>query len=222
VAILPDEYRRKLMKLLARKSLMTLLATAGLALSLPAQTGEAKMPSPGAKITKFFIDEAQPDSGYNTGPLHIVYSDGTEVVQKLPPLKKSTETETVFNAVGFSGVQLADDGRTLGWTVDVENCCTSYPIPLEVAVFRAGKVLHSFHERVAWKWMFLPGSKQIAIVWGATHGPEVGDYQLYDIASGRLRAEVFGDEDIQRLKPDAPEWAKALENWELKTQAVPR
>lgn len=199
------------MQRFAQRILMALLVAAGLTISLPSQTDQAKMPSPSATITKFFIDEAQPESGYSTGSLHIIYSDGTEIVQKLPPLKKSTETETVFNAVGFSGIQLADDGRTLGWTVDVENCCTSYPIPLEVVVFRGGNVLHSFQERVAWKWMFLPGSKQIAIVWGATHGPEVGDYQLYDIASGELQAEVFGDEDIQRLKPDAPDWAKALE-----------
>ena len=126
---------------------------------------------------RVLIDEAERGSGYGTGPLHIIYSDGTEVVQKLPPLKKSTERENVFNTVGFSDVQLADDEKTLGWALNVENCCTSYPIPLTVVVFRTGKVLHSFEERMVWKWMFLQGSKQLAIVWGTTHGPEVGDYR---------------------------------------------
>jgi hypothetical protein len=117
----------------------------------------------------------------------------------------------VFNAVGFSQVQLADDQKTLGWTVQVENCCTSYSIPLTVVVFRSGRVLHSFEERVVWNWMFLRDSKQLAIVWGATHGPEVGVYKLYDIATGKLVSEVSGDENEQRLKDDAPDWAKRLQ-----------
>jgi len=165
------------MNSIARISLMTLMVAAGLTLSLSAQSHEAKSPSPNARITKFFLDEAERGPGYHTGPLHIIYSDGTEVVQKLPPLKKSTERENVFNTVGFSDVQLADDEKTLGWALNVENCCTSYPSPLTVVVFRTGKVLHSFEERMVWKWMFLQGSKQLAIVWGTTHGPEVGDYR---------------------------------------------
>jgi hypothetical protein len=51
----------------------------------------------------------------------------------------------------------------------------------------------------------------LAIVWGATHGPEVGDYRLYDIASGKILSEVWGDEKIQALKDDAPNWAKQLQ-----------
>jgi hypothetical protein len=34
-------------------------------------------PTAGATITKFYIAEADPGSGYETGPLHILYSDGT-------------------------------------------------------------------------------------------------------------------------------------------------
>jgi len=33
----------------------------------------------GATITKFYIAEADPGSGYETGPLHILYGDGTQV-----------------------------------------------------------------------------------------------------------------------------------------------
>ena len=52
-----------------------------------------------AQITKFFIAEAASGSGYETGPLHIIYSDGTEIVQTLPPLKPSTDKEIVFKEV---------------------------------------------------------------------------------------------------------------------------
>lgn len=164
------------------------------------------------EITKFSIEEPRKDSKYETGPLHIVYDDGSEVVKSLPPLEASTEKETIFNDVGFSDVHLAADRQTIGWTIDVENCCTSYPIPLRVVIFRHGKVLHTFEQgQMVWSWMFFLGGKRLAVVFGLTHGPEVGDYRLYDVQSGKLISEVFGDEGTQSLRPDAPEWAKLLE-----------
>jgi len=165
-----------------------------------------------AEITRFFIEESKKDSRYETGPLHIVYIDGTEVVKTLPPLETSTDKETVFNDVGFSYVQLAADRQTLGWTVDVENCCTSYPIPLRVVIFRHGKVLHAFAPgQMVWNWMFFLGGKRLAVVSGPSHGPEVGVYRLYDVQTGKLISEVFGEEDTQSLKSDAPEWAQLLQ-----------
>ncbi|HEV2197656.1 MAG TPA: hypothetical protein VGR55_18870 [Candidatus Acidoferrum sp.] len=166
-----------------------------------------------AQITKFFIAETEARSGYETGPLHIIYSDGTEIVQTLPPLKPSTDKEVVFNAVGFSGVELAQDQQTLGWTINFQNCCTSYSIPLSVVVFRNKQVLHTFNQdQMVWSWMFLEGGDQMAVVFGPTHGPEVGDYQLYDVKTGKLVSEVWGDADTQSLKKDAPDWAKRLQD----------
>lgn len=174
---------------------------------------KTKSTSQTAEIRRFFIEEPKIDSGYETGPLHIIYDDGSEVVKTLPPLVASTEKEIVYNAVGFSGVQLAADRQTLGWTINVENCCTSYSIPLSVVVFRHKHVLHSFDkEQMVWSWMFFQGGEQVAVVSGPTHGPEVGDYRLYDVKTGKLISEVFGDEDTQALKPNAPEWAKRLQD----------
>jgi hypothetical protein len=34
---------------------------------------------------------------------------------------------------------------------------------------------------------------------------------FYDVQTGKLISEVFGDEGTQSLSPDAPEWAKLLE-----------
>jgi hypothetical protein len=174
---------------------------------------QPKSASQTAEITRYFIEEPKKDSGYETGPLHIIYDDGTEVVKTLPPLEASTEKKTVFNDVGFSDVRLAADRQTLGWTVDVENCCTSYPIPLRVVIFRHKKVLDTFAPgQMVWSWMFVRGGEQIAAVFGPTHGPEVGDYRLYDVKTGRSISEVFGDEDTQALKPDAPGWAQLLQD----------
>jgi hypothetical protein len=174
---------------------------------------QTKDASQTAQITKFFIAEPTSGSGYETGPLHIIYGDGTEVVQTLPPLEPSTNKEIVFNAVGFSGVELAQDRQTLGWALNVENCCTSYSIPMGVVVFQHKQVLHTLHQgQMVWSWMFLEGGKQVAVVFGPTHGSEIGDYQLYDVKTGKLVSEVWGDADTQSLKTDAPDWAKRLQD----------
>ena len=174
---------------------------------------QTKRASASAKITKFFIDQREPGSRYETGPLHIIYSDGTEVVQTLPPLRTSTDKETVFNAVGFSGAELAQDQQTLGWTVNVENCCTSYSIPLNVVLFHDRRVLHTIDQgQMVWSWMFVQAGKQVAVVFGPTHGPEVGDYRLYDVQTGELVSEVSGDEDTQALTADTPDWARQLQD----------
>src|ERR1700751_4433869 len=93
------------------------------ALSQSASTQErVRSISSAAPITKFFIEEPKKDSRYETGPLQIVYGDGAEIVKTPPPLQASTKEVAVFNAVGFSGVQLAADRQTVGWMVNVENC----------------------------------------------------------------------------------------------------
>ncbi len=163
-----------------------------------------------ANIIRFFIEGLIKNSGYETGPLHIVYDDGTEIVETLPPMKASTEKKTVFNAVGFSGVQLAEDRQTLGWRVNVENCCTSYAIPLSVVVFRDKQVLHTFSPGLmVWSWEFVQGGQQVKIDSGTVHGSDVFDEQLYDVKSGKLLSETSGDgdESSQAISPDAPKLA---------------
>jgi len=197
------------------------IATAGIVLATCAFVGtsgqsceaqrKATSTSPTAEITSYSVEGAKEDSGY-TGPLHVLYDDRTEVVQALPSPKASTDKDRAFNAVGFSDIQLAADKQTLGWTINVENCCTSYPIPLSLVIFRHGRVLHTFAQgQMVWSWMFFLGGKRIAVVFGPTHGPEIGDYRLYDVQTGKLISEISGDEATQALKPDAPEWAQLLQ-----------
>jgi len=171
-----------------------------------------KLPASTADIVRFYIDEAPSNSGYETGNLHIIYSDKTEVIEKVPPKKESTENGFVKNQEGISDPKLADDKRTIGWTEDMNNCATSYAVPLAIAVYQSGKtVLHIQQGQMVWFWRFLDGGKKIAAVWGPTHGREVGDYQLYDVSTGRMLSEVFGNQKSQSLDPDAPEWAKQTE-----------
>lgn len=200
-----------------KRCLIPILVVACLSVAASGQSTstqiKSKTASPTSEITRFYIDEPTKDSRYETGPLHIVYGDGTEYVKTLPPLERSTEKETVFNDVGFSGVQLAEDRQTIGWTINVENCCTSYSIPVSLVIFRHRQILHTFDlGQMVWSWMFIKGGDRVAVVSGPTHGPEIGDYCLYNARTGKLIAEVWGDEDTQALKPNAPQWAKQLQD----------
>jgi hypothetical protein len=173
---------------------------------------QSSAPAQTAHITKYYVDKAAPGSDYETGNLHVIYTDGTEVIEKIPPKEKSTEANTVYNQEGISDIEVAADKRTIGWTAMVDNCCTSYTVPVSVAIYQSGKkVLHIQQGQMVWYWTFLSGGKHVAVVWGLTHGPEVGDYQLYDAKTGRMLSEVFGEEDIQGLAPNAPKWAKLVE-----------
>ena len=100
-------------------------------------------PAENAYIIKYYVDKPSPDSGYETGNLHIVYSDKTEIIETLPPKEKSTEKNIVYNQEGIEDVKVAPDKRTLGWAQTFDNCCTSYSIPMVLAIYRSGDtILH--------------------------------------------------------------------------------
>lgn len=180
---------------------------------------EGDVPTKDAYVVRYYVDKAAPGSGYETGSLHVLYSDKTEVIEKLPAKQKSTDKSVVLNEEGITEPRLADDKRTIAWTEQFDNGSTSYSIPLVLAVYRSGKNIVEIQQgQMVWNWMFLDGGKRIAAVWGPVHSSDVGDYQLYDTESGRMIAEVVADaevgeknENIHGLRPDAPAWAKVLE-----------
>jgi hypothetical protein len=192
--------------------LLAALCTISLAVTQPGNKRYDTKPEPSTYIERYYVAGAAPDSTYDTGPLHIVYSDGTVVIQDLPPKTRSTENHIVSNPEGFSDVQLAEDRQTLGWTETYDNCGTSYAVPLVVVLYRSGKVLARIQTgQMVWSWTFSKHGNRAAVVWGPTHGPEVGDFKLYDVRMGKVLAEVYGDPQTQALKADAPSWAKKLE-----------
>jgi hypothetical protein len=183
---------------------------------------QGAVPAATAHIVKYYLDKPTPDSGYDTGNLHIVYNDGTEVVENVPPKVKSTITECLINTKGFDDLKLAEDRRTIGWTELFDNCATSYSIPEVLAIYQSGKtVFHISQGQMLWYWTFLDFGKHVTAVWGFTHGPGVGDYQLYDVKTGQMLSEVFGDAETQSLDPNAPEWAKQTEQ-QMNSQPMDR
>jgi len=171
-------------------------------------------PSATAHIQKYEIEEAARGSGYATDKLRIIYDNAQEVIETLPPIHKSTDENHVCNVVGFSDPKVAEDKRTIGWTEKQagNGCFATAWTSGEIFVYRSGRaVLHISQGQMVWFWMFVDGGKHLAAVWGPTHGAEVGDYQLYDAATGKVISEIFGNPDTQSLSPDAPEWAKQTE-----------
>ncbi|MFZ1918277.1 MAG: hypothetical protein WAU58_11935 [Terriglobales bacterium] len=175
-------------------------------------------PAKDAYIVKYYVDKAPPGSDYETGSLHIIYSDKTEVVEKLPPKEKSAADNTAFNEEGLGEPKVAGDKRTIAWTEQFDNCCTSYTIPLVLAIYRSGdNIVHIRQGLMVWGWMFRDGGEHVAAVWGTVHFSDIGDYQLYDTETGHMVDEVIGNEEIEGkngtvhgLGQDAPAWAKEL------------
>jgi hypothetical protein len=110
----------------------------------------------------------------------------------------------------FEEARIAPDHATVGWLALYPSCCQSYPIPLELILFRDGKVLRSLTGAgmPIWHWRFVDHGRAVAFVQRPTHGAAPDHYELHDVASGRLLADFDHDEaDPAPL----PAWARGLD-----------
>jgi hypothetical protein len=180
------------------------------ALTSTAASGNA-LPTVEAEALKVFVEEAAPGSSYQTGLLQSVYSDGVDVVERLPAKEKRKADDSAENEERFADAQVASDKKTLGWTESYDSCCQCYPMTLVLALYRSGKIIQRMRNRMLWSWMFLDAGRRVAVELGPTHGPEVGHYLLDDVNIGRMLSEVWGAESIQKLQRNAPNWAKRPE-----------
>jgi hypothetical protein len=107
--------------------------------------------------------------------------------------------------VSISTPKLSADKQTAGWLIEQENCCTSYPIPTGLALYKAGKKRVIGDGLMIYDWCFTGGGAQAALSSGTVHGMTERHLLLYDVSSGRLLQEWNG-------APDAspPDWAKDL------------
>ena len=101
---------------------------------------------------------------------------------------------------------VAPDGRTVAWVVNFPNCCTSYPIPLTLVIFRDGGIIRRFGRMPIWKFSFESGGDRVAIYMDTLHGESAAWCQLWEIASGKLLDEWR----LTDGKP-IPSWAQPFE-----------
>jgi hypothetical protein len=127
--------------------------------------------------------------------IHIVYTNGSEYTV---PMEK--------DQVDCSSVKVADDKRTVAWLVlEKPECCTNYPIPLSLVIYRNRKVIqHITGEPMIWDWQFDKAGSQIALAVGPQHGEDAVHFELHDARTGRLLDEWDG----QNKK--SPAWVSGL------------
>ena len=138
------------------------------------------------------------------GALRILTSDGRAIVQP----KESGQ-------VGFDKVAISADGGSVGWLALFPNCCTSYPIPLKLVVYSAGR-LRAFTGSglPVWRWLFTGGGKQVAFAQETVHGGLGVHYELRDIASGRRVSEwdpTIGPDNQPLGNQKRPKWVSDLD-----------
>jgi hypothetical protein len=121
----------------------------------------------------------------------------TTQAQRLP--EKQTEQ------VGFDAPAISADGGTVGWLALFPNCCTSYPIPLALVIYRDGKVARRFkgNGMPVWTWRFEADGRQVAFEQETVHGHLGVHYELHAVDSGKLLATYDGDPAA-----DAPKWVR--------------
>jgi hypothetical protein len=107
--------------------------------------------------------------------------------------------------VAVADPKLAPDDRTAGWLIEQDNCCTSYPIPTRIGIYRDGKTILLNSGLMVYSWNFRNGGKQVVASIGTVHGMELADFVLFDSRIGKVLKEWSGASDQK-----APEWTKDL------------
>ena len=111
--------------------------------------------------------------------VHLVTADGHD--RRIAPEK---------GQAGVERIQVAADGKTVGWLVDNwQSCCQSYPLPTKLVLWRSGRVLRRMDTgRPCWGWVFENDGEELAYRTSFTHGGWSGESTLIDVASGKTLA----------------------------------
>jgi len=161
-----------------------------------AATCSSALSSMEPSVTRAYVDGA--------GNVHIVTADGNEHMIK--PKKWQT-------GAGFSDIKIASDGKTVGWRAEQMfapfevGTNYAYAIPLEIDVWRGGRVLRRFAGAQGIRnWIFLSGGDEVAFHTGPQHGQEFFDCALFEVRNGKQTAHW----SLDRQDYVVPDWAKAL------------
>lgn len=111
---------------------------------------------------------------------------------------------------GFEQARVSADGRTVGWVAQMPNCCTSYPLPLVLVLYRDGKVIRRFDEAPPiWDWAFVPGRDEVVIRQAYPHGPEYFTFTRLRIADGKALASYECSQD-EKVHAPRPAWTRVI------------
>jgi hypothetical protein len=122
--------------------------------------------------------------------------------------------------VQVEGTGVSEDGRRVGWLVDMPNCCTSYEVPKILVIFKNGNVERIFDEgQCIFDWAFVRKGAAVAYYTSVLHGSDFKSFFLRDIRTGALLATYDYPESGYDQDPDparsaaiaaAPAWVRAI------------
>jgi len=135
--------------------------------------------------------------------LVITTSAGGQVVVPKSDRKWADQAQLEFRSIAVSR-----DGSAVGWVAYYSNCCTSYPVPILLEVYKAGNRRTLDPAIAPWHWCFVDGTDRIAAISTTVHGPQHQLIELWDVSTGRRR-ELFTWMDGESY-PDAPTWVVAV------------
>lgn len=171
-----------------------------LMLFLVAPGAHARAQSAGKPAPRETYASASVDSA---GNLDIVTAGGRHIV--IPPDS---------GQAGFGDPQVTPDGSAVGASALYPNCCTAYPVPMQLVVY-AGGTAHRFKADLPIvQWAFADGGTRVA--YGQQPLRQVCEtrYELHEVEAERL-VESFSVEHSCDAHPEPrpvrlPPWVKAL------------
>lgn len=146
----------------------------------------------------------------------VLESDGS-LLELITASAPQTHAPKLEEQVGFDQPRVSADGRRIGWLALYPNCCTSYPVPLELVIFRAGRIEQVFHGNgeAIFAWQFLHDGTEVAYRQGPLHFSDAEYFELRRVADGKLLARyAYPNESEGAARAEAirkaPAWVKPI------------
>jgi len=125
----------------------------------------------------------------------------------LAHVERNGRDRAISNELGQVAVEdLKVASDAVGWLVEQNNCCTSYPVATSLVIFAAGRKRVFYERQMIYDWYFLGNGEQVALSIGPTHAGPIPHFLLYDTHSGRTLQEWWGSQSNEPI----PLWATGL------------
>jgi hypothetical protein len=148
----------------------------------------------GFLIAALLLQPAAISARGKRGSIARVYIDSEGALHLVDAAGRDAKVSKEKDQVAFSSPQVAGDNQTVGWLAEFPNCCTSYPIPMTLVIYRDGKIIQQLKPgMMIVDWRFRVGGRQVAFCTNTVHGDSAPHCELYDVNSAKLLEEFDGN-----------------------------
>jgi len=148
------------------------------------------------------------------GNLRVAFEDG----RRITVLPDTPGSGTHWKQRGFGDIQIAPDGRSVGWISQTSGCgpigprsdgsyCPGFPETL--VVYENGRT-HRYGDGIPiWKWTFLADGAQVGYERMMLHFSNEEYFELRDVATDRVLAKFTIK--IDAVPAEVPDWVRAVD-----------